>query len=94
MLHCLAFTLPDKRRIPVRQQDSDWSDIHSRSLKCFFNSLYEEILLWLISLIHSLDSRAYKLTSSDYQALPLALNFIASGECLKEQKMLLHVEER
>jgi hypothetical protein len=34
------------------------------------------------------------LTSSVDQAIPLALNFIASGECLIAHRILLHVEER
>jgi hypothetical protein len=42
----------------------------------------------------SLDPCVHMLTFSGDQALPLALNFIASGECLKAQRMLLHVEER
>ena len=37
----------------------------------------------------SLDLGAHMLTFSGDQALPLALNFIASGECLIAQKMLL-----
>jgi hypothetical protein len=45
---------------------------------------------------HSLtqDYRVYLLTSAINQAIPLALNFIASGECLRAQRMLLYVEER
>ena len=92
MLHCLAFTSPDKRRISVRQQDSDWSDIHLRSLK--FSSIPFTRRFYGPFLIHGQDSKVYKLTFSGYQALSLALNFIASGECLKAQKMLLHVKER
>ncbi len=84
MLHRLAFAPSDQRRIPVWQQDSDWSDIHLCLLKFLSNNFYEE---------HYLFPMIHMLTSFHYQAFPLALNFIASGECSKAQRMLLHVEE-
>jgi hypothetical protein len=48
MLYRMAFAPSDQRRILVRQQDSDWSDINLCGVKLLFHSLYEEDLLWLV----------------------------------------------